>query len=327
MKVLVTGSSGHLGEALVASLRKAGANTVGLDIKPSKFTDIVGSISDYTTVAAAIERVDCIIHTATLHKPHMVTHTKRDFIDTNITGTLMLLEQAVQARIRSFVFTSSTSAFGHALTPTERGPAVWVTEEIHAVPKNIYGITKIAAENLCELFHRKHNVSCIVLRTSRFFPDEDDDAKVREQYEDANVKANEILFRRADLFDVASAHLAAMEHAPSLGFHRLIVSATTPFQREDASDLRLNAPAVVERYFPQQPEIYERQGWKMFPRIDRVYDNSKARRLLHWHPKFDYGHVLESVAAGSDPRSEIARSVGTKWYHAEVFKDGPYPVE
>ena len=326
MKILVTGSSGHLGEALIRSLREAGAHTVGLDIKDSEFTDIVGSVTDRATVARAVDSVESVFHTATLHKPHMVTHSKQEFIDTNVTGTLVLLERSAEAGVDSFVFTSSTSAFGHALRPAEAAPAVWVTEELHAIPKNIYGVTKVAAENLCALFHDKHGVNCIALRTSRFFPDEDDSADVRSRYSDENVKANEFLFRRADLHDVVTAHISAMQRAKALGFVRLIVSATTPFQRQDAAELRVNARAAVRNYFPQQPRIYERLGWTMFPSVDRVYDNARARELLDWAPEYDYQRVLESAAAGADPRSEIARAVGTKYYHAEVFEDGPYPV-
>ena len=228
-------------------LRDSGADTVGMDIKRSEFTDVVGSVSDRAIVTAAIEGVDSVLHAATLHKPHLVTHSKHDFIDTNITGTLVLLEQAVRAGIRSFVFTSSTSAFGDALRPLDRGPAVWITEATHAIPKNIYGITKIAAESLCELFHRMHGIGCIVLRTSRFFPDEDDDAEVRGRYADANVKANEFLFRRVDLHDVVTAHISAMERAASIGFDRLVVSSTTPFARRDAVALRADSTADLLR--------------------------------------------------------------------------------
>jgi nucleoside-diphosphate-sugar epimerase len=327
VKVLVTGSSGHLGEALVISLRSAGVETVGLDLKDSEFTDIVGAISDRTIVASAIRGVDSVIHTATLHKPHIVTHSKQDFIDTNITGTLVLLEHAAQAGTASFVFTSSTSVFGHSLRPADCGPAVWVSEDLQAMPRNIYGITKVAAENLCELFHRSRGLNCIVLRTSRFFPDEDDDVGVRNRYRDANVKANEFLFRRVDLHDVVSAHVSAMERAASIGFDRVIVSATTPFTRGDTFELRTDAPSVVRKYFAQQPEIYRKLGWKMVPSITRIYDNSRARQLLDWHPKYDYQHVLSNVAIGSDPRSDIARAVGTKRYHSELFEHGPYPVE
>ena len=179
MKVLVTGSAGHLGEAFVIRLRDRGAETVGLDLKQSEFTDVVGSICDRAIVASAFNGVDAVIHTATLHKPHIVTHSKQDFVNTNVTDTLNLLERAVQTRVKSFVFTSSTSAFGHALKPVKEGPAIWVTEGLHAIPKNVCGITKIAAENFCELFYKKERLNCIVLRTSRYFPDEDDDAEVR----------------------------------------------------------------------------------------------------------------------------------------------------
>jgi UDP-glucose 4-epimerase len=326
-RILVTGSSGHLGEALCRYLRGRGADTVGLDLTSSAVTDIVGSISDRSTVAGAIEGSDAVIHAATLHKPHVVTHTKQDFIDTNVTGTLVLLEEAVRAGVASFVFTSSTSAFGHALRPRAGDPAVWVTEELRAIPKNIYGITKIAAENLCELFHRKHGLNCIILRTSRFFPEEDDDADVRSLYDDANSKANELLFRRADLEDIVSAHVLAMNRAASVGFDRLIVSATTPFGRDDVAELRDDAPAVVCRYFPEQPGIYERLGWRMLPSIERVYDNARARHILGWDPKYDFRHVLGCAATGSDPRSQLARAVGSKGYHSEVFEHGPYPVE
>ena len=71
----------------------------------------------------------------------------RTFVDTNVTGTLNLLEEAVAAGVGRFVFTSTTSAFGRALTPPPGAPAAWVTEDVAPVPRNIYGVTKIAAED------------------------------------------------------------------------------------------------------------------------------------------------------------------------------------
>jgi len=53
--------------------------------------------------------------------------------------------------------------------------------------------------------------------------------------------------RRADIEDMVSAHLFAVEKAPSIGFGRYIVSATTPFTPHDLQELRGNAPAVVKR--------------------------------------------------------------------------------
>src|SRR5262249_47964915 len=137
MRVLVSGSSGHLGEALVRVLRTTEHEVVGTDIVPSGFTDKVGSIVKRDHVRHCVQRMDAIIHTATLHKPHVVTHSRQSFVDTNITGTLNLLEEAVSAGVRSFIFTSTTSAFGKALTPPPEAPAAWVTEDVTPVPKNI----------------------------------------------------------------------------------------------------------------------------------------------------------------------------------------------
>lgn len=124
MKILVTGSAGHLGEALMRTLQNGPHKVMGIDIKASPFTDQVGSIADRAFVARAMKDVDAVLHTATLHKPHVITHTRQDFVDTNITGTLNLLEEAVAQRIKSFVFTSTTSVFGDAMAPVDGEPEI-----------------------------------------------------------------------------------------------------------------------------------------------------------------------------------------------------------
>jgi nucleoside-diphosphate-sugar epimerase len=257
----------------------------------------------------------------------VATHSRQDFIDTNITGTLNLLEESVNAGVEAFVFTSTTSVFGDALVPPEGAPAAWVTEEVAPIPKNIYGVTKGAAEDLCQLFHRHFGLPVIVLRTSRFFPEPDDSRALRESYADANVKANEYLARRVDIEDAADAHLLAAERASAIGFGRYIVSATTPFEPQDMAALRDDAPAVVRRRVPSYEAVYAARGWRMFPTIDRVYVNAKAREDLGWQPRCDFNHVVACLRAGQDPRSPLARAIGAKGYHAEAFAEGPYPVE
>ena len=327
MKFLVTGSAGHLGEALVRTLQNSQHDVVGLDILDSPFTTQVGTIADRACVRRAMSGVQVVFHSATLHKPHVATHSRQEFVDTNITGTLNLLEEAVAAGVESFIYTSTTSVFGAALVPPEGEPAAWVTEEITPVPKNIYGVTKAAAEDLCQIFHRNHGLACLVLRTSRFFPEEDDNRRVRETYSDQNAKANEFLYRRVDVEDIVSAHLLAAERAAEIGFRKYIISATTPFRPEDLAELRTNAPEVVRRRVPEYEAEYGRRGWKMFPSISRVYVNERARRELGWRPKYDFRYVIMRLGADADFRSPLARVIGSKGYHAEVFEDGPYPVE
>jgi UDP-glucose 4-epimerase len=322
--VLVTGSAGHLGEALVRVLRDDGIEVAGLDVLESPHTTFVGSVADRDLVRRALSGAGAVLHAATLHKPHVGSHSRRDFVDANVTGTLNLLEEAVAADVGCFVFTSTTSAFGRALTPGEGRPAAWITEDVAPVPRNIYGATKVAAEDLCEVVHRDHGMPCLILRTSRFFPEADDRDDVRSRYPDANVKVNELLYRRVDLEDVVSAHRLAMEHGERIGFGRYIVSATTPFTRDDLAELRADAPSVVRRLYPDYEAIYAERGWSMFPGIDRVYDNERARTELGWAPRYDFRRALDLVAAGEEPRSELARTVGAKGYHAE--STGVYTV-
>ena len=326
MTILVTGSSGHLGEALVRRLRAEGTVVRGLDIKPSPFTDVVGSITDPAVVELAMDGVAVMFHTATLHKPHVATHPPGDFVDTNINGTLALLERAVANKVSAFVFTSTTSAFGAALTAGQ-DEAAWITEDVRPVPKNIYGVTKVAAEDLCELYHRKRGLPVVVLRTSRFFPEDDDDPAKRAAYALANMQAMELLYRRVDIADVVDAHLLASARAHAIGFDRFIVSATTPFKRGEARVLRHHLPAAIAAHFPDAAALFEARGWRMLQGIDRVYDNARARELLAWKPKHDFAHALERLRAGADFRSEMAIAVGVKGYHDATFEEGPYPVD
>lgn len=326
MTVLVTGSAGHLGEALMRLLRGQGRSARGIDLKPSPFTDMVGSICDRAFVRDAVAGVRAILNTATLHKPHVVTHSHQQFVDTNVSGTLALLEAAADAGIEAFIQTSTTSAFGDALTPATDQPAAWITEDVAPISKNIYGATKLAGEHLCRVIARKRGLPVLILRTSRFFPEEDDSAAVRDNYTLENVQALELLYRRADIEDVATAHLAAVERAPKIGIGMFIVSATTPFTRSDLAALHRDAGFVIRSHFPESEELFARLGWHFLPKIDRVYVNRLARERLGWRPRYDFRHVLDRLAQGEEFRSKLAIEVGSKGYHDEVFAEGPYPV-
>jgi len=317
MKILITGSSGHLGVALSMVLTRSHHEVVGIDIKAGRYTHHVGSIADRSFVENCMKGVEVVLHTATLHKPHIVTHSKQDFIDTNITGTLNLLETSVAVGVKSFIFTSTTSTFGDAMRPNAAAGAVWVTEELVPIPKNIYGVTKIAAENLCKLFYRNYQLPCLVLRTSRFFAEADDDPIMRVKYEDANIKVNELLYRRADIQDIVDAHLIAMEKASKIGFDRYIISATTPFTKADLSQLAKDTPSILATKHSGFQSLFDKKGWKMFDAIRRVYVNEKARKELGWQPKYDFQTALNALKNGRDYKSSLALKIGIRGYHEE----------
>ena len=293
-------------------------DAIGLDVLPSPYTHRVGSIVDREFVRSCMRGVDAVLHAATLHKPHVATHARQAFVDTNVTGTLHLLEEAVAAGAKAFVFTSTTSAFGRALVPPPGEPAAWITEDVVPVPKNIYGATKVAAEDLCELVQRDSGMPCVVLRTSRFFPEGDDDMHARNAFDGDNLKVSEFLYRRVDIEDVVDAHLLAIDKAPQIGFGRYIISATTPFTRDDLGELRSDAPAVVRRRVPAYEAEYAGRGWSMVPTIDRVYVNERARHELGWRPRHDFAAVISRLRSDDDFRSPLARVVGSKGYHRQA---------
>jgi UDP-glucose 4-epimerase len=322
--ILVTGSAGHLGEAIMRTLQSQGRRARGIDIQASAFTSAVGSITDEAFVRGQLRDVTAVVHCATLHKPHVETHGAREFVDTNITGTLILLERSVRAGVRSFIYTSTTSAFGSALSPPDGAPAAWVTENTTPIPRNIYGMTKAAAEGVCEMVHRRDGLPVIVLRAARFFPEPDDDPAIRSAFSVANVQVNELLYRRADIADVVDAHLLAIERAPAIGFGRYIISATTPFTQNDLLELRHAMPDVVRRYAPEADAVFAERGWRLFAGIDRVYVNELARRELGWRPMYDFAYAISRLREGDDHRSELARTIGAKGYHAAHPASGAY---
>ncbi len=306
MRILVTGSSGWLGQTLVPRLRRDGHEVVGIDPVPSATTDVVGSIADRGLVRAAMRdaAIEAVVHAGARHKPHVETHPRSEFVAVNVEGTLNLLEESVApgSKVDRFVFTSTTSLMISKEVRAGRSAgataAAWITEEMTPLlPRNIYGVTKLSAEHLCRMFHETHGLPVLILRTARFFPEEDDMAHAIEQ-SDANTKANEFLFRRLSVEDAAESHVVALGKAPALGFDTFIISSTTPFVPDDCEDLIADAPAVVRRHFPRYPDIYARLAWTMFPSIDRVYDSSKAARRLGFVCRTGFGEKLAELEAG-----------------------------
>ena len=301
MRVLLTGSTGWLGRHLAPMLRAAGHEVIGMDVAPGPDTRVVGSVADRALVERVMfsHGIESVIHGAALHKPDIVRYPRQAFIDVNVTGTLNLLECAIATGAGRFVFTSTTSLMiTQAIRDETADRAVWLDETSGPLsPRNIYGVTKRAAEEVCRLVHAETGLPIIVLRTSRFFPEDDD---THRDLSGENMKANEFLNRRLTVEDCARAHIVALDRAPTIGFATYIASAPTPFSRDDVAELKRDARAVIARLYPDAAELFAARGWSLPASIGRVYDASAIERSLGFRCATDFAAVLAAMRAGDD---------------------------
>jgi UDP-glucose 4-epimerase len=268
MNVLVTGSSGSIGSAVAARLRRH-ALVTGLDLLPGPETTRIGDIADEGLVRDMMRGVSAVVHTAALHVPHLSASSEEDFRLVNVDGTRTLLGAAVRAGVSRFVLTSTTSVYGCS----ERAgpPATWAEESLPPQPADVYDRTKLAAEALCRE-RADHRMSTVILRMSRCFP------------EPEHLVAFYRMYRGVDRSDVAQAHHRAVL-TPVTGSVTLNVSAATPFRREDLPALWDDPWPVIERRLPGVRAAFQRRRWPLLSRIDRCRRSAGARSWMS-RPRF-----------------------------------------
>jgi UDP-glucose 4-epimerase len=278
MKVLVTGSSGQLGSVTVNHLKAYGHDVFGIDVMPSATTDELIDIKNKHGVEKITRGFDAIIRTAAVHGKHYELNYPREaFIETNITGTLNLLNACVKNGVSQFLYTSTTSIYGSALIDDDK--AVWVDELLIEKPRDIYDITKQTAEQLCKDFFYKEGLQTSVYRVARFLPEDD------------NLKINHRLYRELDERDGAEALRLALDTTFN-DFEIFNISSDSPFGRADLVLLKHSPADVILQYFPEAAVIYQQKNW-VFPKsIDRVYVCDKARQCLGYQPQYTFGRLL-----------------------------------
>ena len=179
-KILVTGGAGFIGSNLVEALLTRGDDVRVLDdfstgrrqnlagapgwagAGGGRFELIEGSVCDRSTVTRAVSGVEAVLHQAAIAS---VPRSVADPIRTNevsVTGTLLLLVAARDARVARFVYASSSSVYGES-------PALPKVETMPPEPISPYGIAKLAAERYTRVFHRLYGLETVSLRYFNVF--------------------------------------------------------------------------------------------------------------------------------------------------------------
>ncbi len=159
---LITGGAGFLGINLCRYLLSRHHSVRSLDIAPFDYPErnaieaIRGDIRDPAAVSRAMDGVDVVVHCAAA----LPLCEKEEIFSTNIAGTRVLLERALENRVARFIHISSTAVYG---IPDHH--PIYEHDRLHGVGP--YGESKIEAEKLCEEF-RRNGLCVAILRPKSF---------------------------------------------------------------------------------------------------------------------------------------------------------------
>lgn len=283
MRVLVTGASGRVGQALCARLARE-HEVLGLDRVPSAAADVVGDVGDPAVLRRALRGIDAVVHTAALHAPHVGLVPDAEFERINVQATRWLLDTAAACGVARIVYTSTTALYGSAGQPP--GRAGWIDEALVPEPRTVYHRSKLAAEHLLAQAAAQGGPQVRLLRMGRCFP------------EPLPLMAAYRLHRGIDARDVADAHAHALidTGAPC---ELYVVSAAAPFERSDAPRLWRDAAALIRLRAPEVAAAFDARGWALPVSIDRVHDSARAQHAWSWRPRFGAGDVLQGSVQGA----------------------------
>lgn len=170
MKILVTGGAGFIGSHLIEHFASAADVTV-LDnlctghrsnLRDDACRFIQGSILDRSLLFRALRGIDHVFHLAAMISVPESMLRPRECVETNVIGTVNVLEAAEAAGVQKVVFASSAAVYGD-------DPVVPKVEAMAPKPKSPYAITKLDGEFYCDLFQRERGLKTASLRFFNVF--------------------------------------------------------------------------------------------------------------------------------------------------------------
>jgi nucleoside-diphosphate-sugar epimerase len=287
-RILVTGSAGEIGSALLPQLAKR-YDVTGFDLRPpvGPLKALQGDLTDYAAVAAAAEGMDAIVHMAAL-----LCRPEADrSIDLNVKATANVLQAAVDKGVRRVVYCSTVWASGHGFTE----PYLPIDEAVPCQPVCMYGQTKWMGELMVDWYARMHGLQTVIIRFCGYQHVKGYTAEGTIDWAQADLPA---LFGRylqaghklMNPADLGAAFGQALEKPDAAG-QRFIVGVSTPYVAADAAGLRSLPGAVIERYYPGVPAWLEAQGLPL-PSMPYFFNHEKTRSLLGFRSQHDLGDLV-----------------------------------
>ena len=292
MRVLVTGAAGTLGSELTPLLADAGHEPVLFDIRPidSPHEVIVGDLRLFEDVRSAMRGADAVVHTAAIHGVHLRDHPSRDFFQLNVTGTFNTWEAAAETGVEAMVFSSTMGVYGETGRPETDDSVVPLHEGQPLRPGDIYGYSKLAGEELSQLYVRRHGIPCVALRFGMFVP---------EPFFHSGIR---LLYGGVDSRDVARAVMAALEAmiGGSIRWDVFNVESTVPFSEKDGPALRRNPLESLDEHFPGGGTLLRERGVKRLAPIVNYYPTERIAQRLGFRPDHNFEQWLDELRARPD---------------------------
>lgn len=167
MKILLTGSSGFIGCSLKRFLEEKGIEVIPYDLDDSPPNDI----KDFLNLKSKVKETDGVIHLAALSQPKLTYQDPLNCVNINIGGTINVLESTRLHQREDnhpwVIFISSREVFGEAKN-------LPITEKTPRQPVSIYGVTKMAGEDLCRIFSKDYGLKTRILRFTSVYSGKDD---------------------------------------------------------------------------------------------------------------------------------------------------------
>jgi NAD dependent epimerase/dehydratase len=308
-KVLVTGADGFIGSHLVEALIKEGCNVKAfvfynsfnswgwLDtLSPSVLKEIdvfTGDIRDPNGVATAMRDCEIVFHLAALIAIPFSYHSPDSYIDTNIKGTLNVLQAARLHGTEKLLVTSTSEVYGTA----QYAP---IDEKHPYQGQSPYSATKIGADRLAESFYRSFNTPVVIVRPfNTYGPRQSARAVIPTVITQLLAGASTLELGSISptrdfnyVKDTASGFIALAKSDESIG-QEVNIATGLEYSIADVANFlisEINPNAIIvsdeQRLRPEASEVFRLIG-----------DNSKIKSFSTWSPNYDlYSGLRDTIA-------------------------------